>query len=70
MGTFIAVLTVAKLKPGNAHLAVQNRSPLRHLLNTFSKRNYRIGFLATAFLPIGGFMMMPFSFAVNNRSDT
>lgn len=73
MGTLIAVLIVAKLKPVTAHLAAQHdRSPLRHLLNTFSKRNYRIGFLATAFLSIGGFMMMPFSsaFAVNNLKVT
>ena len=73
MGTLIAVLIVAKLKPVTAHLAAQhNRSPLRHLLNTVSKRNYRIGFLATAFLSIGGFMMMPFSsaFAVNNLKVT
>ena len=73
MGTLIAVLIVAKLKPVTAHLAAQHdRSPLRHLLNTVSKRNYRIGFLATAFLSIGGFMMMPFSsaFAVNNLKVT
>jgi predicted MFS family arabinose efflux permease len=73
MSTLIAILIVAKLKPVTAHLAAQHdRSPLRHLLNTFSKRNYRIGFLATAFLSIGGFMMMPFSsaFAVNNLGVT
>jgi multidrug resistance protein len=73
MGILIAVLIVVKLKPVTAHLAAQHdRSPLRHLLNTFSKRNYRIGFLATAFLSIGGFMMMPFSsaFAVNNLKVT
>ncbi|MCW3108940.1 MAG: transporter, partial [Segetibacter sp.] len=73
MGTLIAVMIVAKLKPVTAHIAAQHdRSPLRHLVNTFSKRNYRIGFLATAFLSIGGFMMMPFSsaFAVNNLKVT
>jgi multidrug resistance protein len=73
MGILIAVLIVVKLKPVTVHLAAQHdRSPLRHLLNTFSKRNYRIGFLATAFLSIGGFMMMPFSsaFAVNNLKVT
>lgn len=73
MGVLIAVMIVAKLKPVTAHLLAQHdRSPVRHLLNTFSKRNYRIGFLATAFLSIGGFMMMPFSsaFAVNNLGVT
>ena len=39
---------------------------------TFSQKNYRIGFLATAFLSIGGFMMMPFgsAFAINNLKVT
>jgi predicted MFS family arabinose efflux permease len=42
------------------------------LLHTFSQKNYRIGFLCTAFLSIGGFMMMPFgsAFAVNNLKIT
>src|SRR6478672_1640430 len=73
MSTLIAIMIIAKLKPVTAHLAAQHdRSPVRHLLNTFSQRNYRIGFLATAFLSIGGFMMMPFSsaFAVNNLGVT
>src|SRR4051812_15420037 len=61
MGALIAVLIIAKLKAVTAHLAKQlEHSPLRHLLHTFSQRNYRIGFLATAFLSVGGFMMMPF----------
>lgn len=73
MGALIAVLIIVKLKPVTAHLAAQHgRSPLRHLLTTFSKRNYRIGFLSTAFLSIGGFMMMPFSsaFSINNLKIT
>jgi predicted MFS family arabinose efflux permease len=45
-----------------------DKSPLNHLLHTIAKRNYRVGFTATALLSIGGFMMMPFgsAFAVNN----
>ncbi|WP_157580813.1 hypothetical protein [Segetibacter koreensis] len=40
MGTLIAVLIVAKLKLVTAQLAVpHDSSPVRHLLNTFSKRN-------------------------------
>jgi predicted MFS family arabinose efflux permease len=36
--------------------------------NTISNRNYRIGFLATAFMSLGGYLMMPWgsAFAVNN----
>lgn len=73
MSAIVAVLIALKLKPVTEHLAKQeDRSPLKHLLHTFSKRNYRIGFLATAFLTIGGFMMMPFSsaFAINNLKIT
>ena len=73
MALLVAVFIAMKLKPVTEHLGKQDqRSPLKHLLHTFSKRNYRIGFLATAFLTIGGFMMMPFSsaFAINNLKIT
>jgi predicted MFS family arabinose efflux permease len=69
----IAVLILLKLKPVTQHLIKHpDRSPLRHLLHTFSKEGYRIGFLSTALLSIGGFMMMPFSsaFAINNLKVT
>jgi predicted MFS family arabinose efflux permease len=38
------------------------------LWHTIKQRDYRIGFMATALLSLGGFMMMPWgsSFAVNN----
>jgi len=68
-----AVLIVMKLKPVTAHLSNQiDRSALSHLWHTFAKRNYRIGFMATALLSIGGFMMMPFgsAFAINNLKIT
>lgn len=69
----VAILIFTKLKPVTEHLARQlDRSALNHLLHTFANRNYRIGFLATAFLSIGGFMMMPFgsAFAINNLRIT
>jgi predicted MFS family arabinose efflux permease len=73
LAAIVLALIFVKLKPVTAHLAAQTeRSAFTHLLNTFSKRNYRIGFLATALLSIGGFMMMPFgsAFAVNNLKLT
>ncbi len=69
----IAILIALKLQPITAHLGLQReRSAARHLWDTFSKKEYRIGFLATALLSIGGFMMMPFSsvFAINNLHVT
>ncbi|HEX2630470.1 MAG TPA: MFS transporter [Chitinophagaceae bacterium] len=65
----VLLLIVFKLKPVTAHLGVQtDKSPLKHLLHTVVKKDYRIGFAATALLSVGGFMMMPFgtAFAINN----
>lgn len=64
---------VFRLKPINKHLSVKtDRNAMMHLFSTVAKRNYRIGFLATAFLSLGGFMMMPWgsAFAINNLHVT
>src|SRR5882724_3745284 len=73
MAIIIAVLIAVRLQPLTKHLAVQqDKSALTHLLHTIAKKDYRIGFSATALLSIGGFMMMPFgsAFAVNNLRIT
>ena len=69
----MAVIILFKMQPVNKHLAMQqDRSAFKHLWHTIEKRNYRIGFTATALLSIGGFMMMPFgsAFAINNLGVT
>ena len=69
----IAVAIMIQLKPVTAHLLLQHdKSAFVHLWHTVSKRDYRIGFAATALLSIGGFMMMPFGsvFAINNLRVT
>ncbi len=69
----VAILILLKLKPLTGHLAVQHdRTAVTHLLHTVAKKDYRIAFLATALLSIGGFMMMPFgsAFAINNLHIT
>jgi predicted MFS family arabinose efflux permease len=69
MALIIMVLLSLRLQPVTMHLAVQHeRNPVDHLINTISKKDYRIGLSATALLSIGGFMMMPFgsAFAMNN----
>ena len=61
------------LEPVNAHLAVQrDKNAFLHLWHTVQKRDYRIGFTATALMSVGGFMMMPFgsAFAINNLHIT
>lgn len=73
MAAIIAALIAVKLKPINEHLGLQeDKSAFTHLLHTIRKKNYRIGFTATALLSIGGFMMMPFgsAFAINNLKVT
>jgi len=65
----IAVLLLIKLPSVREHLKVQReKTALLHLWHTVRKKEYRIGFSATAMLSIGGFMMFPFgsAFAVNN----
>lgn len=57
------------MKPVRAHLDKKtDHSAFHHLLTTIKNRNYRIGFMATAFMSLGGYFMMPWgsAFAVNN----
>lgn len=73
LGLVILLVILLKLQPITGHLALQkDKSPLLHLWHTVKKRDYRIGFSATALLSIGGFMMMPFgsAFAINNLHVT
>ncbi|MBK9985337.1 MAG: MFS transporter [Saprospiraceae bacterium] len=65
----IAITVVLKLQPLTSHLSMQrDKTPLQHLWHTIQKKDYRIGFYATAMLSMGGFMLMPFTsaFIVNN----
>jgi predicted MFS family arabinose efflux permease len=73
MAIIVAILIAVKLKPLTKHLAVQqDKSAFKHLLHTLAKKDYRVGFTATALMSIGGFMMMPFgsAFAINNLHVT
>jgi len=73
LATIVCLGIVFKLKPITKHLEVKSdRNPLLHLWYTVANRNYRIGFLATALLSIGGFMMMPWgsAFSINNLQVT
>ncbi|MES2238637.1 MAG: MFS transporter [Bacteroidota bacterium] len=73
MAVIIAILIALKLKPLTEHLSSQKEnSALQHLIHTITKKEYRIGFSATAILSVGGFMLMPFgsAFAINNLKIT
>lgn len=57
------------LRPVDTHLALQSeKNPFLHLWHTLAKKNYQTGFVATAFLSVGGFMLMPFgsAYLINN----
>ncbi|MFC3199368.1 MFS transporter [Parapedobacter deserti] len=69
LGMAVALFIALYLKPVDSHLGVKNdRTAFGHLWHTLRQPHYRIGFLATALLSVGGFMMMPFgsAFAINN----
>ncbi len=73
MALIIAFLIASRLKPLTKHLLIQkDTSAINHLVHTVSKKDYRVGFSATALLSIGGFMLMPFgsAFAINNLKVT
>lgn len=65
----IGVMVMIKMKPVNEHLKLQSdKNAFLHLWHTLQNKSYQAGFIATAFLSIGGFMLMPFgsAFLVNN----
>ena len=69
LALIIGIAIVLKLKPLTEHLKLQNdKNAIQHLWHAIKKKNYRIGFMATALLSMGGFMLMPFTsaFLVNN----
>nr|AIA19232.1 Major Facilitator Superfamily [uncultured bacterium] len=73
LATIIWLAVVFKMQPINKHLEVQSdKTAIKHLWHTVRQRHYRIGFLSTALLSLGGFMMMPWgsAFAVNNLGVT
>ena len=73
MGTIVLLIIMFKIQPITYHFHVKNDSnAFRHLLNTVAQPHYRLGFLSTAFLSLGGFMMMPWgsSFSINNLHIT
>lgn len=73
MAAIVAAAIAVKLQPITKHLEVQQeKTAFLHLIHTVAKKDYRIGFTATALLSIGGFMMMPFgsAFAINNLKIT
>lgn len=73
LAVVIWLLILFKLKPVTKHLEIKSEhNPLKHLLHTVAQKEYRVGFMATAMLSLGGFLMMPWgsAFAINNLHVT
>src|SRR4030095_12237633 len=69
LAILIGGLVILKLQPLTEHLKIQrDKTPVKHLWHTIRKKDYRVGFMATAGLSLGVFRIMPFSsaFIVNN----
>ena len=69
LATIIWTLVMLQMQPVTKHLELKTeKTAIKHLWHTLRFRDYRTGFLLTALLSIGGFMMMPWgsAFAVNN----
>ena len=69
LATIIWLIVMLKLHPVTGHLEMKTeKTAITHLWHTLKQHHYRIGFLSTALLSLGGFMMMPWgsAFAVNN----
>ena len=67
--TVVGGAILGRLRPVNAHLALRpDKSPLHHLRHTLTTRSYLVGFVTTALLTTGGFLLMPYStlFLVHN----
>ena len=66
----IWLIVLLKMKPITEHLKVKSeQNALNHLFKTLSNKEYRIGFIATALLSFGGFLMMPWgsTYAIQNN---
>jgi predicted MFS family arabinose efflux permease len=69
LSLIIWLVILLKLQPVTKHLSLKaEKTAFGHLWHTIRQRHYRNGFLLTALLSLGGFMMMPWgsAFAVNN----
>jgi predicted MFS family arabinose efflux permease len=68
LASSISLVILLYLKPVTSHLNEQKDKAIKHLIKTIKNKDYRIAFFATAFLSVGGYLMMPWgsAFSVNN----
>jgi predicted MFS family arabinose efflux permease len=69
VSTVVGVVVTARLRPINAHLAIQREhDAFRHLVSALTRPSYVRAYACMMLLVTGGFMVMPFgsAFMVNN----
>ncbi|MBO0948119.1 MFS transporter [Fibrella forsythiae] len=69
LAILIGIAVLLRMQPVTKHLALQSDdNAFRHLWNALANKTYQTGYLAVAFLSIGGFMLMPFgsAYLINN----
>jgi predicted MFS family arabinose efflux permease len=69
LALIIVIVIFKVMKPVDEHLeGAHEVNAFRHFRTVLSNPRYQLAFVATAFLSIGGFLMMPFgsAFAINN----
>ena len=56
------------MNPVKEHLSLKRSPALEHMFQTIKNKNYQIGFVATMFMSLGGYLMMPWgsAYSVNN----
>lgn len=74
VSALVGGVIIVYLKPIDGHVqaAKVDHNALNHMTNTVSNKKYVFAFAATAFMSLGGFMLMPFGtdFTVNNLKLT
>lgn len=73
LATLTWLVVLVKMRPITQHLELKTeKNAFSHLWHTMKLKYYRVGFLSTALLSLGGFMMMPWgsAFAINNLKVT
>ncbi|NBU47494.1 MAG: MFS transporter, partial [Flavobacteriales bacterium] len=68
LAVVIFLVIIVYMKPVKEHLNLERLPALQHMFQTFKNKNYQIGFVATMFMSLGGYLMMPWgsAYSVNN----
>lgn len=73
LALIVCFMIIRYVQPINKHLMhSHNTNAFQHLVKIVSNKNYRVAFLLTCMVALGGFMLMPFAsvFLVNNVKIT